>query len=299
MASSTIIELSKGLYCLPNPYELDGRLVSTHPVSARGFATLNTYVYAADGEALLIDTAWPVNKVSMLEQLATVVQAETPLSLFCLRQTDYNSVSNALPISESFNVTRVILGGGVLEKDIHRWLDFDPSRTAWRQPNGVSRLAHAEQWSPMGASYVAGPGDVELELVRSKLQTLATYWLYDPESLTLFTSDAFSHVWRSTADGPWFVTEVSDAPTVGQLCDYLVGSRFWWLAGANTVGVRESLDELRSSHDIRRIAPAYGCILMGEDVVCRHFDLMDEALALLNDWLPVGDDLVFYVAERG
>jgi len=297
VTSNPILQLSDDLYCLVGPYELDGRPVSTHPLGARGFAPLNNYLFFADGEALMVDTGWPIAEAAVLEQLGEVITPETPLSILMLRQSDYNSVSNALPISEKFNVTRVMLGGGIREQDTHAWLEFAPARAEWREPTGVSPLARAEQWSPMGQSHVPGPGEVNLELVRSQLQLITTYWLYDDRTKTLLTSDGFTHTWRPTEEGPWTVTEVDDAPTVEELCDYLVGSRFWWLAGARTEQIRAGLDQIRTAYDLEVVAPAYGCVLVGRDVIAKHFELMDEALEELSHLPPVGDEIAYYQEE--
>jgi len=250
-----------------------------------------------DGEALLIDTGWPISEAFVIEQIGSLIDSETALSILMLRQSDYTSVSNALPLSEHFNVTRLVLGGGIRPQDIHAWLEFMPGRSEWRGPTGVSKLADAEQWSPAGEEQVEGPGDVVLRLVRPQLQLITTYWLYDEASRTLFTSDGFSHMWRPTADGPWSVTDVSDAPTVDELCDYLAGARFWWLAGARTEDIRAGLEELRNTYDIHCVAPGYGCVLIGDDVVSKHFDLVDDALERLSHRAPVGDEVVFYDKE--
>lgn len=297
MSAERILHLTENLYSLISPYELDGRPVSTHPRSARGFAPLNNYLFVADGEALLIDTGWPVGEATIIEQLHSVIGPDVPLSIFMLRQSDYNSVSNALPISESFNVSRIVLGSGIREPDMHQWLEFVPGRAGWREPTGDSALIKARPWSPAGASHIEGPGDIQLELVRSQLQLITTYWLYDDKSKTLITSDGFSYVWRPTAAGPWSVTDVSDAPTVDELCDYLSGSRFWWLAGARTERLRASLKEISDTYDVRQIAPAYGCALIGKEVVAAHFALMDAALERLAHRAPVGDDLAFHLEE--
>lgn len=287
--SSRVLTLAEGLYALPNTFELDGRPVTTHPASARGWAPVNSFVYTGDGEALVIDTGYGMHEASVLEQLGSLIAPETSVTLLVLRSSQYCSVSNSRAISERFRVDRLIMGGGILPEDIHEWLHFQPGNVAWRQSTADSKLAKAQGWSPMGATSIGVPGGRTLELVRPELQLLSTYWLYDGDAKTLFTSDAFSHMWRESEDGPWAAIDPQDAPTVDELCEFLVGSHYWWLAGARTRTIRADLRRVLQTYDVAQVAPATGCVLVGRDVVERHFALMDQALERLADWTPIDE----------
>jgi hypothetical protein len=277
------LTLEPSLIALVNPFALDGRPVSTHPPSASGFAPINCYLLVDGAEALMIDTGVAVHEARIIAQLADVLSPGTELSIFVLRLSEYNSVSNARAIAREFNVTRLITGGGIPTADFDDWLCFQPDdHEEGGGALGRARLARAARWSPMGQTEVRGPGDRRLQLLRPELQLISTYWLYDAASRTLFTSDAFSHVWRKTDSGPWTVEEPDDAPSVEELSEYLVGSRYWWLAGANTLSIRRALERLREAHEIERVAPATGCILAGRHAVERHFELMDQALERLG-----------------
>jgi hypothetical protein len=149
-----------------------------------------------------------------------------------------------------------------------------------------------ERWDAVALVPIGGRGTVPVdeartrvvEAFRTSLQMLASQqWAYDGATETLFTSEAFSHVWRRTADGPWVVDRLDgDSTTVRGLTDFLASTRFWWLAGAQIAGIKESLDETLS-RPISRICPGYGCVLEGRAVVERHIELLYAAIERLSE----------------
>jgi hypothetical protein len=291
--SRNILELAKdSLYALSNPIELDGRPVSTHPPSARGFAPVNCYLVLDGNEALLVDTGLKIHERQVLEQLDQLLVPESRLTVLILRPSEYSSVSNARAIAGKFELGRVMLGGGVRPEDFHHWLDFHPPEVAGQAETGSRKLIEADRWSPMGQDEIPAPGSRRLQIIRPEIQLISTYWLYDATTRTLFTSDALSHVWRETADGPWAVECPDDAPAVDEICEYLTGARYWWMAGARTDPLRRYLKSLQETYEIECVAPASGCVLAGRNVVDRHFALMDEALEELSHRDPIVPELV-------
>ena len=64
---------------------------------------------------------------------------------------------------------------------------------------------------------------------------------------------------------------------------YGTGLRVYdWLAGAETGPLRTYLDGVRERWQIEIIAPGYGCMIVGAELVNRHFDLIDAALEELE-----------------
>ena len=49
-----------------------------------------------------------------------------------------------------------------------------------------------------------------IDVMQAPIRLIATRWLYDRATRTLFSSDLFTHVWRDRADGPWIVTDDDD-----------------------------------------------------------------------------------------
>jgi hypothetical protein len=58
----------------------------------------------------------------------------------------------------------------------------------------------------------------------------------------------------------------------------MLNTRYWWLEGAPTDSIRRGIAEVFDKYDIETIAPGYGCILHGRDVVARHYRMLDEFL---------------------
>jgi len=117
-----------------------------------------------------------------------------------------------------------------------------------------------------------------IDVLQAPIRLIATRWLYDRATRTLFSSDMFTHVWRPRAEGPWIVTDDSDTTTVGELRSFLLNTRYWWLEGAPTDTIRRGIGNVFDKFDVETIAPGYGCILHGRKVVARHFQMLDEIL---------------------
>ena len=87
----------------------------------------------------------------------------------------------------------------------------------------------------------------------------------------------FTHVWRARADGPWIVTD-DDTTSARELRSFLLNTRYWWLEGAPTGSIRRGIADIFEKFDVETIAPGYGCILRGRQVVARHYRMLDEFL---------------------
>ncbi len=61
--------------------------------------------------------------------------------------------------------------------------------------------------------------------------------------------------------------------------DFLLGSRFWWLAGARSEPIRRAIAEIFDTYPVETIAPSYGCVLRGARTVERHYRMLDQVLA--------------------
>jgi hypothetical protein len=297
----TIITLAKDrLYGLAHPFELDGRPVSTHPRGTQGYGQFNCYLVIEGDEALLIDTGMPAHEELVLSQLDHLLDPTTTLSLIALRGSDFASVSNSRAIAERFNIGDVMISSRIPTEEVPGWLDFGGS---WRDPTGGGALAKSGRRSLVGKREIivkeetgSASGRV-LEILRPKLMFIPTQWLYDVATRTLFTSDMFTYVWRAGDTGPWVVDDEEDIPPVEHVGDYLIGTRFWWLAGADTAPIREDLAAIWKDREIDCLGPAFGCVLRGKSVVERHLALLDQALVELGEREPLDPMLVPYYEE--
>jgi flavorubredoxin len=283
-----VVELAaERLYLLPQILALDGRL-SSHPLSARGFAPLNCFLVSEPGHALLIDTGFSAYEEVLLGQLKSLVGPAEPLSVWALRLGEYASICNVRPVVEHFAVDVLYGSQGVPPE----WVDFRPEHVPYGSPVAVGALGQIDhRLARQGDAIAVGSGGRLLHTLVAPLRLLPTNWVYDEATRTLFTADAFTYVWQPTAQGPWVVSDDDDPTTFDGALEFLLGSRFWWLAGARTEPLRRGIDEVFETYPIETIAPSFGCVLTGRRTVERHHRLLDEILARAASMPSIGQDI--------
>jgi hypothetical protein len=264
-----ILDLCGGrLVALPSPYLLDGR-VTTHPDDTRGFAPMNTYVLVERDAALVLEAGLAVHEASLLRRLAVVLGQRSDVALFPMSLAEFRSVCNARAIIERFGV-RTLYG---VRPDVASWLGLGGEAPVARlRVRAVD--VDGEEDLPLGNRRV--------HTLRAVLHLPPTLWLYDDATHALFTSDAFTHVRRPSDDGPWVVDADHDATTLADVEHHLVDGRFWWLRGAQLQDLRRALSSVFDRFDVELVAPSYGCMLLGRDVVRRHHRLVQRALRRLG-----------------
>ena len=259
--SGTIQELAAGkLYALQNTMRLDGR-VSSYPASARGYSVTNCYLLKQpDAESLIPRTL--------------------PLSLLPLRLNEFMSIQNIDPFTLYFNVKECFTGN----PDAAFWFDFGAGSDSGQDT--LDRLnittISREETIPIGEQ------GRPVVVYQAPIRLIATRWIYDAATKTLFTSDMWTHTWRETPDGPWIIQDGDDDPTdFDHVRSFLLNTRYWWLEGVDTAKLRKGIDKILSKHDIETIAPGYGCILRGKKTVAKHMQLIDDVLKSLDKSVAV------------
>ena len=264
-----IATLAKGkLYALQNPFGLDGR-VSSYPGSARGTSVSNCYLLKQDDAALLIDTGFGGDEPAIRAQVESLIAPGLPLSLFPLRLNEFMSINNVEPFAAHFNVEQCYTSN----PDAALWFDFG----AKVDGRGILESMPVVAVTRADTIQLGKQGRL-IGVMQAPIRLIATRWLYDGATKTLFSSDMFTHVWRDTEKGPWTVTEADDTTTARELRSFMLNTRYWWLEGAPTDSIRRGIDEVFEKYDVETIAPGYGCILSGRKVVERHYKMLDEFL---------------------
>jgi flavorubredoxin len=262
-------ELSEGkLYALQNPFVLDGR-VSTYPASARGYSVANSYLLTQSDAALLIDTGFGKDEQIIRAQIESLIAPGLPLSMFPLRLNEFMSINNVEAFAGYFNVEQCYTSN----VDAALWFDFG-AKAGGRNILESMRVTAVTRSDTIEIGNNGRPIDV----MQAPIRLIATRWLYDRATRTLFTSDLFTHVWRDRASGPWVVIGENDTTTARELRSFMLNTRYWWLEGAPTDAIRRGIDAVFDRYDVEIIAPGYGCILSGRDVVARHYRMLDEFL---------------------
>jgi flavorubredoxin len=257
------------LYALQNPFALDGR-VSSYPASARGFSVANSYLLTQPDAAMLIDTGFGKDEPVIRAQIESLIAPGLPLSMFPLRLNEFMSINNVESFADHFNVETCYTSN----PDAALWFDFGAKE------NGRGILDSMNVTAVTRADTIElGKSGRAIDVMQAPIRLIATRWLYDRSTKTLFASDMFTHVWRDTERGPWIVDETDNDPTsLRDVRSFMLNTRYWWLEGAPTDSIRRSIDTVFEKFDIECIAPGYGCILRGRNVVARHYKMLDEFL---------------------
>lgn len=264
------------VYALQNLVPLDGR-VAAFPQSAKGYAPINCYLLKQGDHAMMLDTGFKAHRESILRAMEAVLGLEGTVTLFPLRMNEFMSVCNAMAIAERFHVDGCI---SVL-RDAAFWVDLESIEAA-EVLSANTRLR---------TILIAGNERLQLgrgtsrsvQLYQSPVRLIATRWVHDPETKTLFTSDMFSGLHVGTPDAACTVEDpADDHTTVEDMIRFLVGTRYWWLEGAATDALRRGLGKIFDTCDITTLAPGYGKIIRGRALVERHYAMMDEALRRLD-----------------
>jgi flavorubredoxin len=274
-----IAALAEGkLYALQHPYALDGR-VSSYPASARGFSVANSYLLTQSDAAMLIDTGFGKDERAIRGQIETLIAPRLPLSLFPLRLNEFMSINNVEDFAGHFNVEQCYTSN----VDAALWFDFGS------KADGRNILESMKVVAVTRSDTIRlGKEGRLIDVMQAPIRLIATRWLYDRATRTLFSSDMFTHVWRGSRKGPWIVTETDDDSTsLRDMRSFLLNTRYWWLEGAPTDAIRRGIDDVFDKYEVETIAPGYGCILRGHKVVARHVRMLDEILKGLDKRVAV------------
>jgi flavorubredoxin len=186
--TGVVTALAEGkLYALQHPYRLDGR-VSSYPASARGFSAANSYLLTQSDAAMLIDTGFGKDEPAIRAQIESLIAPGLPLSLFPLRLNEFMSINNVETFAAHFNVAQCYTSN----IDAALWFDFGA------KADGRSILDAMPVTAVTRSDTIQlGSEGRPIDVMQAPIRPIATRWLYDRATRTLFSSDMFTHVWRT------------------------------------------------------------------------------------------------------
>ena len=241
------------LHALQNPFALDGR-VSAYPASARGFSVANSYLLTQPDAAMLIDTGFGKDEPVIRAQIESLIAPRLPLSLFPLRLNEFMSINNVESFADHFNVETCYTSN----PDAALWFDFGA------KAEGARTLKSMKVTAVTRADTIRlGRLGREIDVMQAPIRLIATRWLYDRATRTLFSSDCSPmcgararpavdrHRCRRRSD------HHARHPLVHTQHALLVAG------GAPTDSIRRGIAEVFDKYDIETIAPGYGCVLRG------------------------------------
>jgi hypothetical protein len=273
MNSMSSFELAEGLHVIGGMIPLDRR-VSWVPDDAVGYQPSNCYVLREGDAVLLVDTGIAVHEQLVLDELAALVGEGAPLTMFFTRG-EMDCVSNLEPIARRFEVEQLFTGGATNPFDAFDELNAMRLRARRQQ---IDKKGH-------GGDSMARTPFIEMTPARSLaiesplLRLLPTFWGWDAQTGTLFTSDTFTHGTVADAAAPRVIEAGRDGTSATDVAAHLF-AKYWWLPYATTEPLRDWLAAKFEDLDPEIVAPTRGCVLRGRDVVRRHLELMLRALAV-------------------
>ena len=280
-----IIELSPNkAFSLQNIVKLDGRL-SAYPPDEDGYVPLNCYLVKEENGAFLFDTGYVFHQDNILSQLNSVLDKNIPLSIIPLRINEFMSVGNAKAISHNFNVISYYSP----HPEAPDWFDFTDKERDLSLKKIPTNLLRGTVTCEVGE----GSGR-NIQVISAPLRLINTSWIYDEQTKILFSSDMFNYGIARSNQEEWIIAQNDPNITKGLVRSFLLNTRYWWLEGAKTRLLRDNIRKVYDSYDINMIAPGYGKIFQGKDLVKQQFDLLDD---ILND-LDVSNTEAKYVPRN-
>jgi len=278
--SGTITEVAEGkVYALRNLLTLDGR-VSAYPGPTRGYSVSNCYLLKEPDGAAVIDTGYAANEKQILAQIGSLITKDTPLTIFPLRINEFMSVGNAMAICKNFNVVEAF---SPTPDPIRIWIDFastDPNEKEYEKLDFKSTRITGLIRHDIGKQ-----GKRFIEIFQTPIRLINTTWIWDEETRTLFTSDMFTQVSADTPEGPWLLDHVDpndERLSTAFMQSFMHNTRYWWIEGARTETLRRGVEAVFKRYPVETIAPAYGAILKGRELVEQQFAALDDILRRMD-----------------
>jgi flavorubredoxin len=243
-------------------------MISWVPPTANGHVSLNCYMLVDGDAGALIDTSFPVIGETVVAQARAFSTLRT-VTMLLTRIVEFDSLGNGELLDQILAIDTV---------HAHflpaHWLYFRP-----RLPRTTAKGDYAWQLLSDQAEVPVGPR-IRLVTLSTRVKLLATAWFFEPATGTLFTSDSFGHVLSTNSDQR-VATRDDDQTTLEHVLAHMT-QRFRWMDQAKTEPMRRYLASVFDHFDVQRIAPSYGRVLEGPDIVMRHAELMDRALRELG-----------------
>jgi flavorubredoxin len=250
------------VYRLGGHIELDGRITWAPKIAGR-YTPHNNYVVLEEGRAYLIDTGVAAHQDLVARQLKELIDPGIPITIF-LTRSEYSCSGNLAALCELCWIEELVTSsrnpfagsGEIIAAVTDRVRRTEPDRGAV---------------VPLGASK-------SLTIIPALLRLINTYWVYDAESKTLFTSDMFGHISVTDPSAPSIVDSIEeDCTTYEQVRDHTL-MRYHWLPIATTNPLIDWLEHFFATYRVEIIAPTSGCVLKGEAMVKKHVGLIKELL---------------------
>lgn len=280
------IEFAPGVFRLGGVVSIGGRL-SWYPSTWTGLAPVNCYFIRRGDSALMIDAGIALHEQLVIRQVKILMEGADHSAIALTRIVEFDSQGNAAALLERFHFALVLTNLPAFFITTPRsalQVPFKPSKTKGRvetlDVSGVPAPMSLRAEQPIAPQALPRLGQ-HIHALAAPLRLLATTWLYDDESGTLFTSDSFLHHVCNRDDG-LVVAEDSIITDPGVVREVLL-AKFKWLAFADVDPILEALDHIFSLYEIENLAPGHGQVVVGKRASSQTVQVMLDALASLKE----------------
>src|SRR5690606_34011216 len=132
-------------------------------------------------------------------QIETLIGRERPLSLLPLRLNEFMSIQNIEPFSAYFNVKECFTAN----PDAALWFDFGAGSDEGQDTLHRLKITTISREETIPIGTLGRP----IVVYQAPIRLIATRWIYDEATKTLYSSDMFTHTWRQRQDGPWIIQD--------------------------------------------------------------------------------------------
>jgi hypothetical protein len=255
------IELvSEKLWLIGANVPLEG-LSSWEPEGVIGYQPFNTYVITGAGEeTYVVDPGAACLEHTVISGLAEVLPPGARPRIF-LTRAQLDAIGNLGAVAAEFSVQDVFTGGFQNPFD-----SFDAITTADAEGRAANVLLFRS------------PEESRMQVINPPLRILATFWAYDHDTKTLFTSDSFVHgILQEPGERPVIDENAIDQISHEDVRAHLFAA-LWWLPYADLEPIVAAVDRVFRDYDVELIAPGRGCILQGKGTVERHAEMLIDVL---------------------
>lgn len=260
------------LYAATGWLRADARPISWIPPGLPGFLPVSAYALRDGAEWMVVDTGLPLHWPEIEAALAQTIAGTTRRRMVNTRR-EQDCMANLQPLVRAFGIAEVPYVGVLNPLEMADLIEADEAH------------ARIEAMAPVRAlrievGQLLEIGRLRLEPLRVQLRLLATNWLYEHATRTLFTSDSFGFLTRPAPDAE-VVRGAGEAPIAAADIARMLSAKFDWLIGIDPAPILADLDAVFAARAIDRICPCYGCVIEGRDAVAEAHARMREAIGML------------------
>lgn len=242
---------------------------------SHGWVPHQCYVFRSGGNVVLIDGGLAVHRQEIAAGLAPLLKGDGQHVILTTRR-DVDAIINLPWLLREFRFERVYFASGELSP-LEFFAAFDKA-SAEAQVYAMTSPVPVE-WADPGRITVFD--SLRFVFLRPRIRVLASTWLYEASTRTLFSSDSFGFLTIPAPSGPTAVKPSDAQIATGRIVDFL-NAKFDWLCGIDTSIIINDLRALLDERPIERVCPSYGCTIEGRDSVQLLFARTIEALKFLS-----------------